>query len=268
MSFILYQNAKICYKKWGNGQDTVICLHGFGENSDSFNFLIPQKQDMTMIAPDLPLHGITQWDNTNTISIKTIYEIIEQLLLKENRTDQKITLLGFSMGGRIALHLTEAYPERIKKLVLIAPDGLKMNFWYAVATQTLLGNRFFKWVMEHPNPFIKLMKVMDKNNWINKGVAKFSLQFLQEKKVRQQLYTIWTGYRKIKPNLPAIKDHIKEHQIPVTLLYGKYDKIISYKTGEKFVKDIDSNYCTLLVINDGHQILTAKNSSLILSLLV
>jgi hypothetical protein len=44
-------------------------------------------------------------------------------------------------------------PEQIEKLVLLAPDGLKVNFWYWLATQTWLGKNSFCFTMKHPGWF-------------------------------------------------------------------------------------------------------------------
>jgi len=69
-----------------------------------------------------------------------------ELLYKLGLGAAKFHLLGYSMGGAIAVRLTELYPERIKTLTLGAPAGLKVNtpaIGRAVAALPMLGDVLF-----------------------------------------------------------------------------------------------------------------------------
>jgi pimeloyl-ACP methyl ester carboxylesterase len=55
--------------------------------------------------------------------------------VRENLPAQYL-LMGFSLDGRIALSVLELMPAGVSRLVLLAPDGLKINFWYWLSTQT------------------------------------------------------------------------------------------------------------------------------------
>ena len=48
----------------------------------------------------------------------------DDLLTHENVTEP-VTLLGYSMGGAIAAHVTAAQPERVNQLILLAPAGMQ-----------------------------------------------------------------------------------------------------------------------------------------------
>jgi pimeloyl-ACP methyl ester carboxylesterase len=192
--------------------------------------------------------------------------ITDAIRLKHGNAGSRFTLLGYSMGGRLALQLLQAVPEQIDKVILLAPDGLKVNFWYWLATQTFIGNRLFSFTMKHPGWFFFFLQAGNRLKLINQSVVKFTSYYIHDIMARRQLYERWTCMRQIKPDLALIKKIIAEHKTPVRLLYGKYDRIIRYERGEKFCHGIES-FCTLQIIHTGHQVLQEKHANQIIQLI-
>ncbi len=117
----------------GSGEKLLICLHGFGESALHFKCLAPALGDTyTIIALDMPLHGKTEDD---------LPALIAQLLEQHGR--QRFSLMGYSMGGRLALCVIEKMAAQVDELILLAPDGLKNNPWHLFVTQTSWGNKIF-----------------------------------------------------------------------------------------------------------------------------
>ncbi len=265
---IKYKNSAIHVDCFGDGNQLVICFHGYGETASSFHFMQKYATGAySFYAVDLPFHSQTKWQEENdftTLDLVNIISAIKHLheatnpKRVENENDQ-IILMGFSLGGRICLSAYEQTPENFKKIILLAPDGLKLNAWYWLATQTVMGNRLFSFTMKKPTWFFKFLKMMNRAKWINQSIYKFVHFYIDDENVRHQLYQRWTGLRKIKPNLPKIKQKIREQKTPVRLIYGKYDRIILPVRGEKFCKGIEP-YCNLKVIRSGHQILHEKHA--------
>jgi pimeloyl-ACP methyl ester carboxylesterase len=101
-AFLTYRSSQLHYCWFGAGQKTVLCLHGYGESEQSFHFLEKHlSRDYTVIALDLPFHGKTQWQEGLTFSTADLLAITEALLAKHAAGTDRITLLGFSMGGRV-----------------------------------------------------------------------------------------------------------------------------------------------------------------------
>ena len=175
--------------------------------------------------------------------------------------------MGFSLGGRVALSLYQTMPKKIEKIILLAPDGLKVNSWYWLATQTWLGNKFFAFTMKKPHWFFGLLNLLNKVKLINASIFKFVKYYIGDAEVRRLLYARWTTLRKIKPDLQKIKDLISKNKTPVRLVYGKHDRIILSSVGEKFRKGIEE-HCTMTVIHSGHQVLHEKHIEEILPALL
>ncbi len=170
------------------------------------------------------------------------------------------------MGGRVCLSLLERIPEKITKAVLLAPDGLKVNSWYKLATQTWLGNGLFKYTMRYPQWFGWIVDIQKRMKWINPSVAKFVHYYIDDKKMRDDLYHIWTTMRKFRPKLWQIQKNIAQHQIPVHLVFGSYDRVILSKHGAVFQKGAEK-HITVDVLPTGHQLLREKQAGFIISLL-
>jgi 2-succinyl-6-hydroxy-2,4-cyclohexadiene-1-carboxylate synthase len=88
---------------------TVVLLHGFTHTGASWDPIIEALgQSYRAVAPDLPGHGRAQ---------AAAPDSLEAIRAELPRSD--FILVGYSMGGRIALHLALAVPERVNRLVLI-----------------------------------------------------------------------------------------------------------------------------------------------------
>jgi pimeloyl-ACP methyl ester carboxylesterase len=105
----------------GQGQP-LLYLHGGAGIASDVRFLDLLAEARRVIAPSHPGFGkssLPDWlDSVDDIA--HIYlELMDRLDLK--RTD----LVGFSIGGWIAAELASKVPERIDRLVLIGPVGVK-----------------------------------------------------------------------------------------------------------------------------------------------
>ena len=262
--FITYKNSHINWFCFGNGAQPVICFHGYGENGSHFSFLENHTDDQfCFLAIDLPFHGKTEWNEGLNFSWNDLREIIQMILIQINdrpkTINDKLILLGFSLGGRIVLSLYQAIPTEIAKIVLLAPDGLKTNFWYWLSTQTWLGNKLFYFTMRHPGWFFGFLKTLKRSGFVNASVFKFVKYYIDNKEVRYELYDRWTGLRRLKPDLSRIRALIAHYKTPVRLVYGRHDRIILSVVGEKFRKGIEE-HCTVSIIESGHQVLHEKHA--------
>lgn len=253
----------IAYSWCGTGPKLLFCFHGYGESADSFAFLEDTLgKDYTIVAVDLPFHGQTDWQESLFFDPADLLTLLEEIAARLPGRTTAWTLLGYSMGGRVALHLVQLAPEKVGKLVLLAPDGLQMNPWYWLATQTRPGNRLFSFTMQHPNWFFFFLRLGNVLKLVNPGIYKFTARYIDNIKVRQNLYARWTVMQAFRPGLNGIRDIIRSRNIAVRLVYGRYDRIIRAERGERFRKGIE-NFCTLQLLSTGHHLLQAANLEII-----
>ena len=261
------RNSRIHYRHWGTGPRLVFAFHGYGESAAAFSFLGEAiGDDFTLVAIDLPFHGQTEWNDGlffDPRDLLFVLQGIEAVLSAPYLPGWR--LLGYSMGGRIALQLLQDRPQLADKLVLLAPDGLKLNPWYWMATQTCPGNILFRATMRRPGWFFLLLRLGHALHWVNPSVYKFTVQYIHDDGVRQELYTRWTTMRGFRPRLAAIAAIIRERQLPVRLVYGSYDRIIRWESAEKFRKRGIAATCHLTLLPTGHQLLRPQYLAILLS---
>lgn len=277
--FLSYRDSQISYLRFGSGPRKALCFHGYGEDAGSFAFLDKYAGDhYTFFSIDLPFHGKTDWKEGLNFTTEILLEIISNILSKENsglsagsfggtQNSELVTLLGFSLGGRIALSLYQLEPGKIDRLILLAPDGLKMNFWYWLSTQTWMGNQFFGFTMKRPGWFFGFLKLMNKLGLVNASIFKFVNHYIGDEQVRRSLYTRWTTLRKLKPDIKKIRTAIRENNTVTRIMYGQHDRIILSSVGNRFKKGIEDQ-CTITVIHSGHQVLHEKHIAEILPALL
>jgi pimeloyl-ACP methyl ester carboxylesterase len=265
--FVSYKASTIHYVRFGHGKRILCCFHGYGESGRSFHFLEKGlEDDFTLVALDFPLHGETIWNQGLLFTLEDLLAILEQTVPSLSTNQVEIYLLGYSMGGRVALSVVGAIPAKIKKILLIAPDGLGSGFWYRFATQNLTGNRLFWMTMKKPGWFFWLLRLTRNSGLVNRSIFKFVNYYLHDKRVRMELYGRWMTMRKFTPDIKRVKSHIVQNKIQTRLLYGEFDNIIRHQRAGHFMHGIEP-LCKLSVIPAGHQLLQEKNEAIILELI-
>jgi len=264
--FISYKSSQIQYFIFGSGPTVFYCFHGYGENAESFLFLeTVAGKEFTFIALNLPFHGKTVWNDGLNFTLQDLKSILDKI--NSERNFFKVGLMGYSMGGRVCLQLLELMPEQISNAILIAPDGLRKNYWYLFATQTSIGNRLFHFTMTHTKWLFAVVKMLNKVRLLNDSIYKIAHYYLDDENERQLLYDRWTIMRKFKPAISSIKKTISEREINVKLLFGKYDKIIPAENGKVLRQGLE-RFVTLDIVEAGHQLLREKHGAFIKSLLI
>ncbi|MDP5017596.1 MAG: 2-succinyl-6-hydroxy-2,4-cyclohexadiene-1-carboxylate synthase [Dolichospermum sp.] len=106
------------YSLTGNFHKSLILfLHGFMGNIHEFDQAIKLLfDDFSCLTIDLPGHGKTQILDDECYTMASTAAAIIQLL-DELKIDQCF-LIGYSMGGRLALYLTLHFPQRFIKVIL------------------------------------------------------------------------------------------------------------------------------------------------------
>ena len=93
---------------------TVVLLHGFAGTRRAWDPVVERldPERYTPLAPDLRGHGDAR--DARPVSFEAC---VADILAA---APERFVLCGYSMGGRIAQHVTLAAPERVERLVLVA----------------------------------------------------------------------------------------------------------------------------------------------------
>ncbi len=100
----------------------VIMIHGFGASLHTWEaWARALAPSFRVIRFDLPGSGLSSPDPTGTYSDERSMDLI--LALMDQKGIASASLIGNSIGGRIAWTMGARHPGRVDRLVLIAPDG-------------------------------------------------------------------------------------------------------------------------------------------------
>jgi pimeloyl-ACP methyl ester carboxylesterase len=101
---------------------TIILLHGFGSSLQTWDLWAePLERTHRVVRLDLPGAGLSDPDPTGDYTDARTHALI--LKLMDKLEIKQAVFVGNSLGGRIAWTFTAKHPDRVSKLVLIAPDG-------------------------------------------------------------------------------------------------------------------------------------------------
>lgn len=90
----------------------VVLLHGFAGTGRGWDAVAGRLERYTAQAPDLRGHGAASGARPITFTA-----VVDDVLAA---APPAFALAGYSMGGRIALHVALAAPERVRRLILVA----------------------------------------------------------------------------------------------------------------------------------------------------
>jgi pimeloyl-ACP methyl ester carboxylesterase len=263
-----FRSSSFHYWWQGSGSHILFAFHGYGESAASLAFLQDAlDKDLTIVAVDLPFHGETGWCEAGLLlEPHDLLRLLEEIAASLPGCGGSWSLLGYSMGGRIALQLLQLAPDRVGRMVLVAPDGLKVNPWYRLAAHTDYGNRLFRRTMQRPAWFFFFLRIAHRLGLVNPSFYKFTFQYVADDQARQALYQRWTVLRGFKPSFQKVAAIVREKALPVHLIYGDYDRVIRWERGERFLR-LAGDSCKLTRLAAGHRLLQPEFTGIIVSTL-
>jgi pimeloyl-ACP methyl ester carboxylesterase len=124
------------YTDSGSGQ-VLLFIHGLLGSRKHWAHLIDKlDEDFRVVVPDLFGHGQSakpMGDYSLGAHAATIRDLLDRLGI------DKVTVVGHSLGGGIALVFTYLFPERVEKIVLVASGGLGREVNPLLRAATLPG---------------------------------------------------------------------------------------------------------------------------------
>jgi pimeloyl-ACP methyl ester carboxylesterase len=246
--------GRLHFRTFGRGSRLMICFHGYGLDAGSFEVLHHwDNHSYTLLCFDHAFHGQSEmYTNEVEVPVNVLCDPIVQFAKELGYTS--CSIMAFSLGGKLALCLTERYPDFVEKLVLIAPDGIKTSFWYSLATYPLFFRAALRRIVLRPWFFNRLVQTMRVLKLVDKGILRFASSQMNTVKKRYRLYNTWVAYKQFNPNLRTLAVLLNNRQIPVLLYLGKYDKIITQSNLYFFIKQLAVIQVVTLPVGHNHLI--------------
>ncbi|NLI92733.1 MAG: 2-succinyl-6-hydroxy-2,4-cyclohexadiene-1-carboxylate synthase [Peptococcaceae bacterium] len=214
------ENVKYHLEIKGEGKPFV-CLHGFSENLSTWEFINIEGRQMILIdlighgESDKPFSGkVYYWKNV----IRHLHQLIQQLDLYQ------YSLLGYSMGGRIALAYTLAYSGEIDKLILESASygecGL-INRFKRRRNDTILAKNIRQNGIEWFNRYWSGLDIFATQTQSPQDV----IRQIHERRLQNAPHALAnTLYGSGQGTFPCLKNQISGLTMPVLYINGEYDR--------------------------------------------
>jgi pimeloyl-ACP methyl ester carboxylesterase len=129
----------MAYRMEGQGP-ALLLLHGIAGSSRTWRDVIPRLTDhFTVIAPDLMGHGQSE-KPVGDYSLGSFASGIRDLL--EVLGIDRVSVIGQSFGGGVAMQLAYQHPEKCERLVLVDSGGLGREVNWMLRFMTLPGSEY------------------------------------------------------------------------------------------------------------------------------
>lgn len=151
MGVVRVDGTRLYFRSTGSGPPLVM-LHGLGGTHQDWEYQIPVfARHFEVIAPDFRGHGGS--DRSGHYGVAQFAADTWQLL--DELHVQRFNLLGYSMGGAVALQMALDRPERVERLVL--SNTLSSFRTDTLAKRILLWTRLFMMGFLGPRRLAEMM---------------------------------------------------------------------------------------------------------------
>lgn len=113
-------NYKLFTETIGNGENTIVFESGLGDNYESWYQLLELSESNQVISYNRAGYEPSEIAN-NDRSIIQLAEDLHQVILNKSE-NEKVILVGHSLGGAIIRYYAVQHPEKVKALLFVDPS--------------------------------------------------------------------------------------------------------------------------------------------------
>jgi pimeloyl-ACP methyl ester carboxylesterase len=139
---------RVTYRSAGRGP-VLVLLHGITNSSETWEHVAPLLSErFTLIAPDLLGHGDSatpRGDYSLGAHATGVRDVLTAL------GHERVTVIGHSLGGGIAMQFAYQFPERCERLVLVSSGGLGREVHLLLRAAALPGADYVLPVLTSPH---------------------------------------------------------------------------------------------------------------------
>ncbi len=215
MSFVLKEEHGFSYIDEGEGE-VLLLLHGLMGGLSNWEEVIEEfSKKYRVLLPILPVYDLP----VITTGVKTLSKYVHKFI--KYKKLNKVIVLGNSLGGHVGLIYVLAHPERVKALVLAGSSGLYENA-FGGSFPRRENYEFVKERVEYTfyDPNIATPELIaEVYKLVNDRHSVIRLLAMAKSAIRHNM-----------------KNDLRKIKIPVSLIWGKNDKITPPEVADEFHK--------------------------------
>lgn len=228
---VLVSGGAIQARRSGAGP-AVLMIHGLGGQMRHFTYALSSRLDegFECIAIDRPGCGWSLRDSDAQARLPEQARMIHEFIVSQKLG--RPLVVGHSLGGAVALQLALDYPQSVAGLALLAPLSMPQNEVPAVFRGLAIGSAFVRYVVGYTiaapiglaNARAVLSFAFAPNpvpvDFPEAGGALLGLRPASFRAAAADLMAV-------SSDMPALAARHQELKIPVGVLYGSDDQILS-----------------------------------------
>ena len=209
----------------------LVLLHGFGSSLHTWEpWADSLQRDFRVVRFDLPGSGLSGADPTGD------YRDARSMLLLTALLDTlhiaRATLIGNSMGGRIAWSYAAEHPERVERLVLISPDGFASpGFEYGTPADVPFTMTLMRYVLPKPLLTMSLEPAYADPKAMTPALATRYYDLMLVPGARDAMLA-----RMHQTILADPVPLLRTIRVPTLLLWGQQDQMIPFANSADYLK--------------------------------
>lgn len=207
----------------------LIMVHGFSHSLESWDaWANALSTDYRVVRMDLPGHGLTGPDPQARYSVPQTVEFLDGLM--DALQIDRATLVGNSLGGLVAWRQAAANPDKVDRLVLLAPGGFSINGVTEDPVPVPMGVQFY--LTQAPQPIITAATgaLYGDPAAMPDGTAERVLELMRGDGVPRALVERLRVF-----TLPEPTADLGQVTAPTLIMWGGADVIIPAEHGAQFV---------------------------------
>jgi pyruvate dehydrogenase E2 component (dihydrolipoamide acetyltransferase) len=201
----------------GTGETTVLLLHGFGGDLNTWMFNQPALCDSRRtLALELPGHGLSSKDVGNG-DLAMLTDTVEAALAVLGVA--RMHVVGHSMGGALAIALAGRQPDRIAGMTLLAPAGLGPEINGAFVDAFLRASR-------RREAQAALALLVHDPALISRAMVEEFLRYQRLDGVASALETIARAWFPEGRQAVDLRPTLNALNLPIQVIWGREDRIV------------------------------------------
>jgi pimeloyl-ACP methyl ester carboxylesterase len=224
----------------------VILIHGFGSSLQTWDAWAQSlSRHWRVIRFDLPGSGLSAPDPAADYTDARTMQLL--LALLDTLGVQRASIIGHSIGGRIAWTFASQHPDRTDRLVLIAPDGFASpGFDYGKAPEVPAVMGLMRYVMPRPLLRMNLGPAYANPNFLTDALVERYDDLLRAPGARQAVLDRMRQTVLVDP-----RPLLARIRAPTLLVWGEKDAMIPIANAADYTKALaDAHFVT--IASSGH----------------
>jgi pimeloyl-ACP methyl ester carboxylesterase len=229
LKFLELHGERVAYRDAGQG-DVLLLIHGMAGSSSTWRAVTPQlAKKFRVVAPDMLGHGESakpRGDYSLGAFAVWLRDFLDELGIT------RVTIIGQSLGGGVAMQFVYQHPDYCERLVLISSGGLGPDVGIILRLLSAPGAEFVLPVIA-PKPVLKLGNKL--RSWLSsagvqspRGAEMWSAySSLADRPTRQSFLRTLRSVVDYRGQAVSALSRLKlQNELPVMAIWGEKDDII------------------------------------------